>query len=136
MNILIGIVLALLVAAFARVVGFDRDRSFYPTLLIVIASIYVLFAVMGGSTRALVIETLVMTVFAVTAVVGFKGRPWLVAAGLAAHGVMDFFHAGLVNNPGVPEYWPGFCGAYDVVAAAVLWWMIRTRAQATPSEVM
>ncbi|MEO8361873.1 MAG: hypothetical protein ABI672_17700 [Vicinamibacteria bacterium] len=127
MNYLIGIVLALLVAAFARLTGFDRDRSFYPTVLIVIASIYVLFAVMGGSTRALAVETMIMTAFATAAVAGFKGSPWLVVAGLAAHGVMDFFHAGIVNNPGVPEYWPGFCGAYDIAAAAALAWIIKAR---------
>jgi len=45
--------------------GFDRDRAFYPTLLVVIASYYVLFTVMGGSRPALRVETLVMIVFLV-----------------------------------------------------------------------
>jgi hypothetical protein len=36
---------------------FDRDRSFAPTVLIVIASYYVLFAVHGGSSQALVVES-------------------------------------------------------------------------------
>ena len=48
MGYAIGIVLALCVSVFARVVGLDRDRAFYPTVLVVIASYYVLFAVMGG----------------------------------------------------------------------------------------
>ena len=47
----VGIVLALLTVLLARLVGFDRDRAFYPTILVVIASYYVLFAVMGGSTE-------------------------------------------------------------------------------------
>jgi hypothetical protein len=34
----IGIVLVLFVSAFARLVGLDRDRAFYPTIVIVIAS--------------------------------------------------------------------------------------------------
>ena len=34
----IGILLSAGVALFARYVGFDRDRAFYPTVLIVIAS--------------------------------------------------------------------------------------------------
>ena len=42
----VGIVLSFGVALFARRVGFDRDRAFYPTVLIVIASHYVLFAAM------------------------------------------------------------------------------------------
>jgi hypothetical protein len=126
---LIGISLALLVAAFARSTGFGRDRSFYPTLLIGIASYYVLFAVMGGSIRALVLESMVMTVFAAFAVAGFKRSLWLVVAALAGHGVMDFFHGHIVTNPGVPEWWPGFCLAYDVGAAACLAWVIKVPAR-------
>jgi hypothetical protein len=42
----VGIGLAILVSLVARWVGFDRDRAFYPTVLVVIASYYVLFAVM------------------------------------------------------------------------------------------
>ena len=51
MEYVIGLILSLVVAAFAIIVGFDRDRSFYPTVLIIIASYYVLFAVMGASGR-------------------------------------------------------------------------------------
>ena len=139
MSALIGVTLALLVAAFARLTGFDRDRSFYPTVLVVIASYYVLFALMGGSTRALILESMVMTPFAAFAVAGFKRSSWLVVAALAAHGVMDFFHGQIVTNPGVPEWWPAFCGAYDVVAAACLAWLVKVPARPTlysaPSEV-
>jgi hypothetical protein len=45
---LIGIVLALCVCGLATIVGFDRDRAFYPVVTMVIASYYGLFAVMGG----------------------------------------------------------------------------------------
>ena len=41
MPYLIGIVLSVGVALFARCVEFDRDRAFYPTVLMVIASYYV-----------------------------------------------------------------------------------------------
>ena len=51
MPYVIGIVLAVRVAVFARFVGFDRDRAFSPTVMIVIASYYVLFAVMSGSVE-------------------------------------------------------------------------------------
>jgi hypothetical protein len=52
----IGSLLSVVVSVFARSVGLDRDRALYPTVLIVIASYYVLFAVMGGTTRALLVE--------------------------------------------------------------------------------
>ena len=45
MEYLIGVGLALVVCAFATLVGFDRDRVFYPTLVTVIATYYILFAV-------------------------------------------------------------------------------------------
>ena len=86
----------------------------------VIASYYVLFAVMGGSGDALLIEAAVATVFLAVALVGFKYSLWLVAAALAAHGVLDVFHAELIANPGVPVWWPAFCLAYDGVAAGYL----------------
>jgi hypothetical protein len=41
MEYLIGVVLALVVCAFAMLAGFDRDRVFYPTLLTVIATYYI-----------------------------------------------------------------------------------------------
>src|SRR5437763_15985206 len=56
MEYLIGVILTLAVVAFAAVIGFDRERAFYPTVLIVIASYYSLFAVMGASTRTSFVE--------------------------------------------------------------------------------
>jgi hypothetical protein len=40
MEYLIGLILSLAVAGFAAIIGFDRQRAFYPTVLIVIASYY------------------------------------------------------------------------------------------------
>ena len=124
MAYVIGIMLALAVSAYATALRLDRDRAFYPTVLLVVASYYVLFAVMGGSGRAIVVESLVMGVFVVAASFGFRRSPWLVVAALAAHGVLDLFHARLVANPGVPAWWPAWCLAYDVAAAGYLAWRL------------
>ena len=124
MPYLAGIVVALMVSGLATLTGLDRDRAFYPTVLVVIASYYVLFAVMGGSGHALAVETLVMTGFLLVAVVGFKKTLWLVVAALAAHGVFDLFHGRVVANPGVPVWWPAFCLTYDITAAAFLAWLL------------
>jgi hypothetical protein len=123
----IGIVLSLIVAVFARRGGFDRDRAFYPTVLIVVAAYYVLFAAMSGSVRTVLLESIVMMGFAIAAVVGFKSSEWIVVAGLAGHGVFDAFHGSLVENSGVPVWWPPFCLAYDVGAAAGLAWVMKRR---------
>ena len=126
MAYLIGVVLALAVSLFARFVGLDRDRAFYPTVMIVIAFIYGLFAVMGGSPAELAGEWVAMGGFIFLSVLGFRLNLWFVVAALFAHGVFDFFHGHLIANPGVPVWWPAFCGTYDVTAAGWLAWMIRS----------
>lgn len=125
MAILIGAVLAVAVGVFASFTCLDRDRAFYPTVTIVVASYYALFAVMGGSVPVLVLECVVIVGFVVAAVVGFRVSLWIVAAALAAHGLFDLVHGELIANTGVPGWWPGFCGAYDLMAAAYLGWMLR-----------
>ena len=120
MEYVVGVILTLAVAALAAVVGFDSDRAFYPTVLIVIASYYALFAVMGASTRTLIIESIVAGVFVLFAVVGFKGNYWLVIAAFVGHGVFDLLRHFFIDNPGVPQWWPGFCLASDVVFGAWL----------------
>jgi hypothetical protein len=81
-------------------VGFDRDRAFYPIVMIVIAAYYVLFAVMSGSVQTVVIESGVMTLFAAAAVAGFKSSAWIVVVALAGHGVLMPFMATLSRTPG------------------------------------
>lgn len=125
MPLLIGAGLALGTFVLGRVVGLDRDRAYYTTALIVIAALYDLFAAMGGSTQALILESLVGSVFLAAAVLGFRRNLWIVAAGLFAHGVLDLFHGHLISNPGVPRWWPMFCGAYDVAAAGGLAWLLK-----------
>jgi hypothetical protein len=120
MEYAIGIVAATAVGLFGTAIGFDKERSFYPVVLIVIAALYLLFAVQAGSSGALVAETIPALVFVTLAAIGFRKTPWFVVAGLALHGVFDFFHPAVIANPGVPVWWPGWCLAYDVVAAAYL----------------
>lgn len=117
---LIGVLLALTVGAFGTWVGMDRERSFYPVIMIVIAALYALFALVGQSTQALARDALLGAVFILAATLGFKRSLWWAVAALAAHGLMDLVHGALVANPGVPTWWPPFCAAYDVVAAGYL----------------
>ena len=121
----IGVALSAGVALFARTVGLDRDRAFYPTVMIVIASYYVLFAVMSGSVQTVVIESVVMTLFAAAAVAGFKSSEWIVVVALAGHGIFDAVHGSIIENAGVPAWWPAWCLAYDVGAATGLGWLLR-----------
>jgi hypothetical protein len=124
MPYVVGIVLSLGVAGFASRLRFDRDRAFYPTMLIVVASYYVLFAAMSESLHTVLMESIVMAGFSIAAVAGFKSSAWIVVAGLAGHGVFDAVHGHILNNSGMPVWWPAFCLAYDLGAAGGLAWVI------------
>src|SRR3954469_17830062 len=131
----VGIVLSIAVALFARWVGLARDRAFYPTVLIEIASYYVLFAAMIGSIQTVVLESAVMTLFVIAAVAGFKGSAWIVVAALAGHGVQDAVHGHIVANAGVPAWWPAWCLVCGVGAPGALAWILtRGRAAARRQE--
>jgi hypothetical protein len=95
---LVGLILSVAAAGFATAIGLDRERAFYPTVLIVIASYYVLFAVMGGSSRALLVEIIVASGFLISAVLGFKRSLWFVVAAIVGHGVFDFVHHWLLKT--------------------------------------
>jgi hypothetical protein len=121
MPYLVAVVLALLIVAVTRVSGMDRDRALYPVALIVIGSYYVLFATMGGSTPSIITETIGAMVFLAIAVIGFRVNLWIVALAIVGHGLFDFFvHPHLVTNPGMPAWWPAFCGTIDVALGILI----------------
>ena len=117
---IVGILLALAVSIFARLVGFDREKGFYPFVLIIVGSLYVLFATMAGNGSEIFVEAIIGAAFVALAAIGFRTSLWFVVAGLALHGIFDFVRGGILPGTGVPGFWPAFCGSYDVVAAAIL----------------
>lgn len=135
---MIGVVLALAVCTYVAAMRMDRDRALYPTMLIVVASYYALFAAMGGGGRAIAVEALIAGVFVVAASVGFRRNLWIVASALAAHGVLDAVHGRLVSNPGVPVWWPAFCAAFDVTAGVYLAWVLtrQTHSEAVATSTV
>jgi hypothetical protein len=134
MEYVIGILLALAVTGGATAIGFDRERVFYPAVLIVIATYYILFAAMGESTVVVIKESLAAGVFLLAAAIGFKTRLWLVAAALAGHGIFDFIHHLLIENPGVPHWWPGFCMGFDATAGIYLAILLMVRSRHSPNR--
>ena len=127
-----GVFLAVIVAALGKVTRFEQDRSFYPTVLIVIASYYVLFAVLGGSSQALFWESVVAVAFAAIAVFGSLRVPLLVGVAIAGHGLFDLVHHGIIVNQGVPSWWPIFCASIDVPLG--LWAIGRYRSRPHESK--
>lgn len=132
MEYLVGLTLALAFCAAAAALGMDRERVFYPAVVMTVASYYLAFAVVDGSGAVMLGEVLIAAVFVVAAVLGFRRNAWIAVAALGAHGVMDVFHHHLVHNSGVPRSWPGFCATFDVVAAVVVAALMLARARRQP----
>ena len=104
MEYAMGVTLAVVVGLFASMTGFDRERGFYPVVLIVIAICYPLFAAMAESTDTIFAEAFPALMFVAAAAPGFLKTPWIVVVGLALHGVFDFIHHAVISNPGVPSW--------------------------------
>ena len=124
MEYLVGIVLGVVIGSGTSAIGMDRDRALYPAALIVIAAYYDLFAVMAGSNSALAAELAAGVVFVGLAIAGFRFSLWLTAAGIAGHGIFDIFHDYIIYNPGVPDFWMGFCSSIDIVLGIYLAWLL------------
>jgi hypothetical protein len=129
MEYIVGITLALLFCGAAAWLGMDRERVFYPAVAMAVASYYLAFAVVDGRSGVMLSEVAIAAVFIAGAVAGFKYSPWIAVVTLAGRGVMDGFHHLLVHNAGVPRSWPGFCGSFDVTAAALVALLMLARAR-------
>jgi len=70
----------------------DREESTY----------YAPFALMGASTNALLLESIVGAVFPAAAASGFRLSLCVVVLALAAHVGFDIAHSRVISNPGVP----------------------------------
>ncbi len=127
MEYVVGVVLGLGVCGLGTWAGLERDRALYPVMMIVIASYYALFAVIGGDGRALGIEIAISIVFVGLAVIGFRTSLWIVAAAILGHAGFDVVHGHVVANGGMPVWWPMFCASIDAFAALYLAWRLLSK---------
>jgi hypothetical protein len=91
----------------------------YALGLVLIAAVYIGFAVADGRPRVIAVEVGVAAVFVVVAAAGVTGPAWLLVVGLAGHGFKDLWQhrCQYVANT---RWWPPFCLVVDWVAAALL----------------
>ena len=116
---LAGIAVGLLQAATPLAFWWLDSATVYALGLVVIAPIYIGFAVADGRVRIIVVECLVAMAFVVVAAAGITGPAWLLAFGLAAHGVKDAWQHRTRFVSGT-RWWPPFCAAVDWVVAAII----------------
>jgi hypothetical protein len=120
--VVLGVMLALALAAFANRRSADYAVRVYATALIVAALIYVAFALIGRASEAwLLVEVGGVALFGAAAVVG--RRTWVpcLAVGWAAHVAWDLaLHR---SGPGAvytPVWYPWLCVGFDLTLAACI----------------
>ena len=114
-----GVVVGVLQAASPLALWWLDAATVYAMSIAVIAAIYIGFAVADGRARIIAVETSVAALFVVIAAAAVTGSAWLLVIGLAGHGMKDWWQhrTHYVSNT---RWWPPFCAAVDVVAAAII----------------
>ena len=114
-----GIVVGAIQAATPLAFWWLDLATVYALGLAMIAAICVGFAVADGRWRVIAVESGVAMAFVVIAAAGITGPAWLLALGLAAHGLKDTWQQRSQYVSGT-RWWPPFCAAVDWVVALVI----------------
>jgi hypothetical protein len=93
--------------------------TFHALTIVLIAAVYIGFAVADGRPRVIAVETCVAATFVVLAAIAVDETAWLLVIAYAAHGVKDLWQhrTHFVANT---RWWPPFCVTVDWLVAAVL----------------
>jgi hypothetical protein len=114
-----GLVFGVLQAASPLAFWWLNTATVYALVLVLIASVYIGFAVADGRPLVIAAESGVAATFFVVAAAAVTGSPWLLVAGLAGHGLKDLWQhrRQFVANT---RWWPPFCLVVDWTAAAII----------------
>ena len=117
--VLWGVVVGVLQAATPLAFWWLDDATVYALGLVLIAGIYVGFAVADGRPKVIAVESSVTFAFTLVAAAAITGSPWLLVAGFVGHGIKDLWQhrTHFVANT---RWWPPFCMVVDWVVAAVI----------------
>jgi hypothetical protein len=91
----------------------------YAVSLILIASIYIGFAVADGRPIIIAVESSIAALFVVVAAAAITGPPWLLVIGLLGHALKDLWQHRRQYVAGT-RWWAPFCCTVDLVAAALI----------------
>ncbi len=114
-----GIVFGALQAASPLAFWWLDPSTVYALSLVLIASVYIGFAVADGRPAVIAVEISVAATFVIVAAAAVTGSPWLLVLGLTGHGLKDLWqhrHQFVANT----RWWPPFCLVVDWVAATAI----------------
>ena len=100
----------------------------YAMGLVLIAAVYIGFAVADGRPRIIGVESSVAMLFLLIAAAGVTGSAWLLVLGYFGHGCKDLWQHRTQFVAGT-RWWPPFCVAVDWVTASSLAVLILRGAQ-------
>jgi hypothetical protein len=114
-----GAVVGVVTAASPIVFWWLDPSTVYAMELVLIASVYIGFAVADGRPKVIFAESIFASIFVLVAAVAVTGSVWLIVVGLVGHGVNDprQHRRQFVANT---RWWPPFCVVVDWVAAAII----------------
>ena len=114
-----GVVFGVIQAAAPLGFWWLAPATVYALSLVLIAAVYIGFAVADGRSKVIVLEVAVAGAFVVVAAAAITGPAWLLVLGFFGHGVKDLWQhrSHYVANT---RWWPPFCLVVDWVAAAIL----------------
>ena len=117
--VLWGLVFGVTQAASPLAFWWLDTATVYALGLVLIASVYIGFAVADGRPVVIALESGVVAIFVVVAAAAVTGSPWLLVLGLTAHGLKDLWQhrRQFVANT---RWWPPFCLVVDWAAAAII----------------
>ena len=117
--ILWGVAVGVIQAASPLGLWWLDPATVYALSIVLIAAVYIGFAVADGRPRVIAVEVVVAAAFVVVAAAGVTGPAWLLVLGFVGHGFKDLWQhrRQFVANT---RWWPPFCLVIDFVAAAIL----------------
>jgi hypothetical protein len=117
--VLWGLVFGVMQAGSPLAVRWLDAATVYALELVLIAAIYIGFAVADGRPRVIAVECAVAALFVVLAATAVTATAWLLVLGYTGHGLKDAWQQRrqYVANT---RWWPPFCAAVDWLLATIL----------------
>jgi hypothetical protein len=117
--VLWGLVIGAFQAASPLAVRWLDHATVLALELVLIAAVYIGFAVADGRPRVIAVECAVAALFVVLAATSITATAWLLVLGYTGHGLKDAWQQRrhYVANT---RWWPPFCAAVDWLLAAIL----------------
>lgn len=114
-----GVVVGAVQAGIALAFWWLDPSTVHALMVVLIAAVYIGFAVADGRTNVIVVESIVVAGFFVVAAVAVAVTPWLLVGLYLAHGAKDLWQHRHQFVRGT-RWWPPFCFAVDATVASIV----------------